>query len=142
MEESVARINEETRVLRAVGEWLTVLMEVGHRMPTASDVDHSALLQRLLNGKPPLPEPPPRSFSYPWYSLIEDGSGKAEVREISDWLGGDGTILIINQSRWEIVERIGDGYRARWPTTGLICSVHPLSESEADVIFKWKVKIE
>lgn len=33
----------------------------------------SALFARLLEGKPALPFPPPTTFSYPWYSLIEQG---------------------------------------------------------------------
>ena len=31
------------------------------------DVDHSALLYRLLSGKEPLPEPPPLEHAYPKY---------------------------------------------------------------------------
>jgi hypothetical protein len=38
-----------------------------------ADVDHSELLQRLLDGKEPLPAPPPLCSSYPWYDLIERG---------------------------------------------------------------------
>lgn len=33
----------------------------------AADVDHSALLVRLLEGKEPLPEPPPLEHAYPVY---------------------------------------------------------------------------
>lgn len=32
-----------------------------------ADIDHSSLLQRLLEGKEPLPEPPPLKYSYPDY---------------------------------------------------------------------------
>lgn len=32
-----------------------------------ADIDHSALLNRLLNGKEPLPFPPPVQNSYPVY---------------------------------------------------------------------------
>lgn len=32
-----------------------------------ADVDHSALLYRLLRGRPLLPEPPPTEHSYPVY---------------------------------------------------------------------------
>lgn len=32
-----------------------------------ADVDHSALLRRLLEGKEPLDEPPPKLYSYPVY---------------------------------------------------------------------------
>ena len=33
----------------------------------AADVDHSALLLRLLRGREPLPEPPPLEHAYPLY---------------------------------------------------------------------------
>ena len=33
----------------------------------AADIDHSALLQRLLSGKQPLPEPPEKLHGYPNY---------------------------------------------------------------------------
>ncbi len=32
-----------------------------------ADVDHSALLFRLLRGREPLPEPPPKEHAYPVY---------------------------------------------------------------------------
>ena len=32
----------------------------------------SALFARLLDGKSPLPYPPPTSYAYPWYGVIED----------------------------------------------------------------------
>lgn len=37
----------------------------------AADVDHSALLIRLLEGKDPLPEPPPLRHAYPDYEAVE-----------------------------------------------------------------------
>jgi hypothetical protein len=72
---------EQERTLQAVAEWLEVLAESNYGMPTSSDVDHSALLHRLLEGKDPLPDPPPRSMSYPWYELIEKGEAIAEIHE-------------------------------------------------------------
>ena len=34
--------------------------------------EKSALFWRLLNGKDPLPMPPPTRYSYPWYEIIEE----------------------------------------------------------------------
>ena len=34
--------------------------------------EKSALFWRLLNGKDPLPMPPPTRYSYPWYGIIEE----------------------------------------------------------------------
>lgn len=36
-------------------------------MQIAADADHSTLLQRMLSGKEPLPEPPPLKHGYPVY---------------------------------------------------------------------------
>lgn len=66
------------------------------------DVAHSALLRRLLDGKEPLPEPPPKAMSYPWYDLVEQGKGEPfEVFELNS------KELVINQYRWRILEKIG-----------------------------------
>jgi hypothetical protein len=62
----------------------------------------SALFARLLSGKPPLPYPPPTSYSYPWYALIDDGySDNVSLDGFSTDLGKPG--VIINQSFWSIV---------------------------------------
>lgn len=67
-----------------------------------ADVDHSALLERLLAGKAPLPIPPPLRFGYPWYDLVESGAGEAaEVHAHGDY-------LVICQYPWRILERVSD----------------------------------
>ncbi len=67
------------------------------------DAQHSALLERLLEGKDPLPEPPPKSFGYPWYHLIEDGC--AEHVEVKLYLPNQGEpALLVNQTLWTILE--------------------------------------
>ena len=66
----------------------------------------SALLQRLLEGKEPLPEPPPKSMSYPWYSLVEDGHGYPyEVWEASSDLFG-APAVVIDQHGWKLLEKL------------------------------------
>lgn len=37
-----------------------------------ADIEHSSLLLRLLSGKDPLPEPPPRAYGYPDYKSVEE----------------------------------------------------------------------
>lgn len=70
----------------AVSEYDRVLQEIcGH-----SETKHlffynntrekSALFWRLLNGKKPLPMPPPTRYSYPWYEIIES----QEPQQVSD----------------------------------------------------------
>lgn len=140
----LARALEQDRTLRAVAEWLDILNEVGYGSPTMADVDHSALLHRLLEGKDPLPEPPPRSMSYPWYELIEKGEDIADIHEfppVEDGAEG-GKFLAINQAVWDIVEKQDDDhYTVRWAATGLICKVEPL-EFDNGPNFRHKVIVQ
>jgi hypothetical protein len=60
------------------------------------DIEHSALLRRLLQGKALLPDPPPLACGYPWYELIESGEGTAfAVKECHE---GSEPRLLVNQS--------------------------------------------
>jgi hypothetical protein len=72
----------------------------------------SALFARLLAGKDPLPYPPPTSFSYPWYELIEQPGphlintvgGVASLVAILNGDMGTGCDrhLLLNQCIWGI----------------------------------------
>lgn len=94
-------------------DWLKVREEGGYSFPAnadefAAEVDHSALLRRLMEGKAPLPNPPPLSHSYPWYELVETGSAvPIEVWEADDRFnaGCDYKALVINQHPWRIIEK-------------------------------------
>lgn len=44
--------------------------------------EKSALFWRLLNGKEPLPMPPPTRYSYPWYEIIEN-HGPHQVSDVA-----------------------------------------------------------
>lgn len=54
-------------VIKRLGLWLDII----GTGPSSADADHSALLQRVLSGKDPLPKPPPTKMSTPWYELGE-----------------------------------------------------------------------
>ena len=41
-------------------------------LPSDPDISKSALFERLMNGKDPLPYPPPVGMSCPWYAIVED----------------------------------------------------------------------
>lgn len=74
-------------------------------------IHKSALFHRLLQGKEPLPIPPPRSHSYPWYELIENGVGYPfEVWKPKSW---DASFtpypsIVIDQSPWKMLEELGE----------------------------------
>jgi len=102
------------KIRDAVGQWIEAYREQG-RTPTLADALHSALLGRFLEGKRFFPEPPPRSFSYPWYNLIE--TGRDDQCEM--YLPNDRpTEIVINQAVWEVLEKLSDNiFRVRWPGT-------------------------
>ena len=106
------------RVLRALVRWLEIRRCWGpsHQHPLLTrtlevltdpqllaDIDHSDLLPRLLAGYEPLPIPPPTSYGYPWWELVENGVGVShDVWEV-------GPDLVIDQYPWRILERVSDG---------------------------------
>lgn len=90
-------IDQQFAIRQAIREWLVIRLEWDRERLTAllngnmpivyqllADVDHSALLHRLLSGKPPLPTPPPRRYSYPDYEsgeVLELVDGEVRCRE-------------------------------------------------------------
>lgn len=97
------RIQEENQLQQQ----LTGKPPVHHRISPKS-----ALFARLLEGKQPLPFPPPTSYSYPWYDIIET-PGKYQVSIGAPWssanapneegMPGEGKYIVLNQCAWEIV---------------------------------------
>jgi hypothetical protein len=93
---------------------LEIRQENGMDFP--NDLNHlkitirkSALFHRMMEGKEPLPEPPPRAFSYPWYEIIEDGYGYPhEVWEATEKAFVDFPAIGIDQSIWKLIEKLGD----------------------------------
>jgi len=61
----------------------------------------SALFYRLLSGKPALPAPPPTSYSYPWYAVVED-DGPFAVALGESMKTEHGTYIVINQCAWKV----------------------------------------
>jgi hypothetical protein len=96
-----ARIQEENRLR-------------GERAASHQIGPQSALFARLLEGKTALPYPPPTSYSYPWYDIIEKPGphhvsigGGVSVAGIAHWDGGIGTDghIVLNQCTWTILEK-------------------------------------
>lgn len=79
------------------------------------NIDKSSLLERMLSGKDPLPIPPPKHYSYPWYSLIEIGSTTLSVHDFffpETWQKKlfDYDFVMIAQNNWEILSCEDDKY--------------------------------
>jgi len=128
--------DEQREVLEKVKQWLAVRIEHQNApqevkdvwQQLTADIDHSALLGRLLEGKEPFDIPPPLSYSYPWYTLIEDGfaEGGFEVGIHPDGLPSlqlQFPIAHIAQGIWRIAKTVEEGkeYIVEWPQTGLRC---------------------
>ena len=96
-------ITEIKRISKAIRTWEQITSREGYDY-TMNGVtfEKSSLLHRLLDGKDPLPDPPPTQFSYPWYDVIE-GTGPWLKNEGSFWPQTP-DVAIINQSPWHIVE--------------------------------------
>lgn len=97
------------KIAEAVVCWLAVKeIEQGNGPDTSMmmriDMNHSALLWRLFEGKPPLQDAPPKWMSRPWYALIENGY--ADNLSVHSY---DRTVIIENH-RWKLVRKLRNGY--------------------------------
>jgi hypothetical protein len=124
-------------IVLATIRWCRLLGENGRGLPSDEDVDHSALLRRLLDGKEPLREPPPLANRTPWYAIVDHGTDTST----DVWDAGDGH-LVINQSRWKILEHGAHGWRVQWKASGptyRVESVKPEAKSDKPM---WRVTRE
>lgn len=105
-------------------EWIRIRTENGKpEFPTSSDVYKGCLLGRMtMQGKPPLPDPPPTSYSAPWYELIEkngadlQGNWFQHVEGPYDGpLGKEGKYFSICQDLWLIVLEVDGVYTLNHP---------------------------
>lgn len=134
--------DEELRVVKAVLLWQAIcddpLGNITEDDINTADMFHSSLLQRLLEGQPPLPLPPPKAFSYPWYSLIERGEGWCDAMVWQD------TKMVINQGLWDIVKREDqhEVYLVQWPLTKLLCRIrHDLEREAQRMVCCWHIQV-
>ena len=127
MDEQEIRRSEREKVLRAVGTWLELRNRHKNNQPTTKeDLEHSALLVRLLSGEKQFDVPPPRRFGNPDYDLA---AGKEiEVEEVSAWRGTlfdseqiamkelrVGDQVQIDRGHWDVIECHTDHVVIQWP---------------------------
>ncbi len=97
-------------------KWLEIRVKNGYEMPSSTqllslDAAKSALLKRMLSGKEPFINPPPKNFGYPWYELLENNQAYAYEAWIPDDWSKNFTnydSIIIDQFPWKILETISD----------------------------------
>jgi hypothetical protein len=115
----VQQTEDETRIAAAVLRWIAVAREHGREnlygpawMPGSIDAAKSSLLRRLLDGKEPLPVPPPRAHSYPWYEIVETGRTQLSAMFIEGpYDRAEGTFIHVAQHPWKVLRTEGAG---RW----------------------------
>lgn len=74
--------------------------EVGH-VPNLISLQHSSLFKRILKKQKLFLYPPPKSYSYPWYELLE--KGEDDIVEHHAFTDNNKKMISINQSQWEII---------------------------------------
>ena len=96
-------------------KWLAIREKHGLEFPGSLQqlqisMMKSSLFSRLTEGKDPLPYPPPLNFSYPWYSLIENGEATITDLWTDDnmMFSSEDPILVINQFPWIILNEIDE----------------------------------
>jgi hypothetical protein len=94
--------------IRAVAMWIKAWKARFDSYPSDEDVLHSALLRRLLSGKPLLETAPPLRFSQPDYALAE-----GEEVDISDIRDESDGVVIDGAKQWR---RTGDAELLHTPT--------------------------
>lgn len=92
--------------------WIQVRAQNGHAVPDflpgiEADLFQSMLIRRLLDGKEPLPYPPPESFGQGWYELLE--TGHAENICVRRWDWAPDQKIAINDDVWTILEMRSKG---------------------------------
>jgi hypothetical protein len=102
---------QRARYAWAVAEYARIQEENRRRFERAGKSQHphqispkSALFARLLEGKEPLPYPPPTSHSYPWYDIIET-PGKYHVTIGGCLSAQDEEHILLNQCPWTVVRK-------------------------------------
>jgi hypothetical protein len=112
---------EAHATIQMIAKWMEIRAENGlQKIDSTRDfmiqADHSlrgGLLGRMMiEGKDPLPHPPPLSFSRPWYSLIE--KGKIILDGDFVYAGIESKKLAICQHQWDIVHRVDESYIVQW----------------------------
>ena len=96
------------RTLLQLQRWARIRVDAGGSPDIIGPaIGHSALLQRMLvEGKDPLPLPPPKFHRVPWYALIEERGADLGAHEV---VVADDTVAIGRVTGWRILETVIPG---------------------------------
>lgn len=134
-------------IWRAIDIWRKVAIEFGGEHyeylkdspPRLVDMEKSCLLGRMtMEGKPPLPEPPPTCFSAPWYNLIEDGHAHLWLNEFTVYGPYDDQsdferIINIGQRKWFVFAEDERGILCKYKRDGDLWRLRKLEPEERTV---------
>lgn len=99
--------------IQCFSKYISIYKKEKGKNPTEADIDHSALLNRLLSGKGAFPNPPPKMWGSPAYALFEGES--VQIHEINFWALENEFNVVINQGiGWKWIEKNGDINCAEW----------------------------
>jgi hypothetical protein len=120
-------------------QWLEIREKSGKHFPDSygtfkCNIDHSSLLRRIAAGRKIFESPPPRSFSYPWYELMDNGEAYPyEVNVVSN------DSIVINQMIWNIIENIDNNiYKISYEDNKIFCKLYTIGSDERSV---WKLEL-
>lgn len=124
------------RIMAALTTWSSIVKQEKGEYPdwNYTNITKSCLLGRLIyEGKDPLPVPPPRFMSAPWYYLIENGRCHFWRRFGVSLYERDGEqhLVVGQDGEWKLIEVRDDGsIVAEYPRNGrwLIRPVGPDDE--------------
>lgn len=106
----------------------------------------SALFARLLDGKAALPVPPPTSYSYPWYAVVEEagpfhvmqGGAQSMGSVMRGTRGAEGVFAIaINQCSWAVVSMNAAAKRLFDIQERLEKTAKPEKEGSIHHVYEW-----
>lgn len=132
---------EEAKHYDLIIEWLQIVNRErkDYRTsycPTSNDWKKSALFRRLRDGKKPLKYPPPRSFSYPWYSVIEDPT--PHLCDVG--VGYEPGTIIVNQCQYNIIDEVDDVFTISYGKYKFKLWKDELNSHKS--IFNWYIQLQ
>ena len=96
-------------------KWAVKYYEAGHT-PHMNNLLHSSLFKRILEKKKVFTYPPPKSYSTPWYSLLENK--KEEIGEFSFYTLNGKDYVSINHAQWEVLSQDTGRYNIKYTIEG------------------------
>lgn len=101
----------DIRLMRAYLKWVDTARREGSRRgyygpdwtPSDADIAKSRLFWWIRSGHEPLPYPPPRAYSCPWYEIVVETDRYHWAYELTVWDKGGVRTALVCQCEYEII---------------------------------------